>query len=110
VRIPVPARRVASRVLRGQAIILHPDSDELQRLNEVGSFLWGLITARTHTIEALVVALAGAFEVEPAVAERDLMDFLGELEGKGLLDFLTAPVGTEPTAPLHTSSKPIERP
>lgn len=109
-RIPVPARRVASRVLRGQAIILHPDSDELQRLNEVGSFLWGLITARTHSTAALVAALADAFEVEPAVAERDLLDFLGELEGKGLLEYLPAPVGADPTTTLDTSPKPTERP
>jgi hypothetical protein len=84
-RIPVPGRRVASRVIDGQALLLDPGRDELQRLNEVGSFLWGLIKERRHDVDALRAALAEAFEVEPSAAGIDLQDFLNELEARGLI-------------------------
>ena len=84
-RIPVPGLRVASRVIDGQALLLDPGRDELQRLNEVGSFLWGLIKEKRHDVEALRLALIQAFEVEPSVANTDLQDFLNELEARGLI-------------------------
>ena len=84
-RIPVPGLRVASRVIDGQALLLDPGRDELQRLNEVGSFLWGLIKEKRHDVEALRLALAQAFEVSPSVANTDLQDFLNELEARGLI-------------------------
>lgn len=96
-RIAVPARRVASRVLRGQAIILHPDSDELQRTNEVGSFIWNLISARRHDEDALVALLSAAFEVEPQVARADLLAFLADAKGRGLIEFTeVSPDSTTP--------------
>ncbi len=81
----IPGRRVASRVIEGQALLLDPQVDELQRLNPVGTFVWQLVTARKHTradIEALVIE---AFDVEADVARADLQEFLGELESRGLI-------------------------
>lgn len=96
-RIPVPARRVASRVLRGQAIILHPDSDELQRTNDVGSFIWQLIATRQHGEDALLAQLIAAFEVDPQVARADLQSFLADAEGRGLIEYMDSnPASAEP--------------
>jgi hypothetical protein len=86
-RIPVPGRRVASRVIDGQALLLDPGHDELQRLNPVGSFLWGLIKERRHDVAALHTALVEAFEVEPSLADTDLHEFLNDLEARGLIDY-----------------------
>lgn len=84
-RIPVPGHRVASRVIDGQALLLDPGHDELQRLNEVGSFLWGLIKLRRHDVETLQQALIAEFEVDASTAQTDLLEFLKELEARNLI-------------------------
>jgi hypothetical protein len=86
-QVPIPAHRIASRLIQGRAVILDPDSEELQRLNEVGSLVWARITERTHDVEALVTAVSEAFEVEYGTAKQDLLAFLAELEDKGLLRY-----------------------
>jgi hypothetical protein len=78
---------VASRVLRGQAIILHPDSDELQRTNDVGSFIWQLITERRHDEDALVQQVSAAFEVDEPTSRTDLQAFLADAERRGLIEY-----------------------
>ena len=63
-RVPIPAHRIAPRLIQGRAVILDPSSEELQRLNEVGSLVWARITERTHDVEALISAVSDAFDVE----------------------------------------------
>lgn len=87
-RIPVPGRRVASRIIKGRALLLDPRVDELQRLNDVGSFLWSLIQERRHPIGDLRAAIIDAFEVDEDTATRDLEEFLTELEQRGLIAWL----------------------
>jgi hypothetical protein len=86
-RVPIPAHRIASRLIQGRAVILDPSSEELQRLNEVGSLVWARITERTHDVEALISAVSDAFEVEYDTAKQDLLAFLTQLEHKGLLRY-----------------------
>lgn len=81
----VPGRRVASRIIEGQALLLDPGVDELQRLNPVGTFVWQLITERKHTREAMLVRVIEEFEVAEAQAAADLDEFLTELEARGLV-------------------------
>ncbi|MCA9546912.1 MAG: PqqD family protein [Myxococcales bacterium] len=83
--IVVPGRRVASRVIEGQALLLDPRVDELQRLNPVGTFVWQLVTERKHTRAAMLARVIEEFEVDRAQAAADLDEFLGELEARGLV-------------------------
>lgn len=83
--IVVPGRRVASRVIEGQALLLDPSVDELQRLNPVGTFVWQLVTERKHTRAAILARVIDEFEVAPAQAEADLDEFFTELEARGLV-------------------------
>ena len=84
-RIIAPHPRIAARLIGGRALILDPRTDALQRLNEVGSFVWGLIAERRHDRAALCVAVVEAFEVEADAAAADLDVFLDALEAKGLI-------------------------
>lgn len=80
-----PAPRVVSRLIEGQALLLDATSDQLERLNPVGSFIWALIKEKRHDVAALQAALVDAFEVDPATARADLDAFLSELEARGLI-------------------------
>ena len=89
-RVPLPQHRIASRVIQGRTVILDPRTEELQRLNEVGSHLWQRITERTLTVEALISTTVDSFSVDPETAEQDVLAFLAQLEEKGLLRYAEA--------------------
>ena len=54
-------------------------------LNEVGAAVWGEIDG-ARTLGDLVGAVLERFEVPPETAERDLREFLEQLEGAGLVE------------------------
>ena len=85
--IVCPHRRVAARVVSGQALILDPKTDGLQRLNEVGSFIWALIAERTHTASDIREAVLESFEVSPEDATADVATFLDNLAAKELIQY-----------------------
>ncbi len=87
VRIPVPARKVASRIVRGTATLLHSQRDELERYNEVGTFIWSKLLEKRHEIGAISTAITEEFEVDEATARADLEGFLSWLQAQGLIDF-----------------------
>lgn len=87
VRIPVPAREVASRIVRGTATLLHSRRDELERFNEVGTFIWSKLLEKRHDVGAISAAITEEFEVDEATARADLEAFLSWLQTRGLIDF-----------------------
>jgi len=64
------------------AVIL-PESSAIRTLNEVGARCWELADGRTF--RAIVDALEGEFDVPRSVLERDVRDFLAELDARNLL-------------------------
>lgn len=86
-RVPVPSKRIAARLIAGKALLLDPQTDVLRRLNEVGSFLWALIEAETHSVAALRDAVVAEFEIEADVAAADVDEFLAKLVSEGFLEF-----------------------
>ncbi|MEZ4466175.1 MAG: PqqD family protein [bacterium] len=87
VLIAIPGPRVVSRVIDGRALLLDAGQDRIERLNDVGSFIWALIRERRHAAEALAEAVQAEFEVEPAEARADVQAFLAELEARGMVRF-----------------------
>jgi hypothetical protein len=85
-RILIPGRRIASRIVEGQALILDPGTDALQRLNDVGSFIWARISERCHTREDIAEAVMAEFDVEAEQTNLDLAVFLQKLADD---DFIT---------------------
>lgn len=80
-----PHPRVAARTIGGRALILDPRTDALQRLNEVGSFIWDRIVERRFDRDGLLAAVLDAFDVEPEAAAADLDEMLAELESRDLI-------------------------
>lgn len=79
------ASHVVSRIIQGRALILDPERDEIQQLNDVGSFLWSLLIQGNSSQHYLVQALLDEFEVDSEMAQIDVQDFLQELLTRGFL-------------------------
>jgi len=83
----MPGATVAARIVDGQALLLDPSATELRRMNSVGSFIWARVMERTHTVDAIHMAIVAHFEVSEAVAEADLSQFLEKLQAQGLITY-----------------------
>jgi hypothetical protein len=88
-RVLCPHPSIASRVIGEQALILDPRTDELQRLNPVGSYIWSCISKRDSTPADIVANLVTEFDVDEQIARQDLANFLDKLEGGGLVAYKT---------------------
>jgi len=87
--IVIPHKRVAARVVDGKALILDPQTDGLQRLNDVGSFVWTLVAERQHTPVEIMAAVHHTFEVSKDEADRDVQKFLQALAARELIDYIS---------------------
>jgi hypothetical protein len=81
------AASVAWRRIADEVVIVpigrQADSlDSIYVLNEVAARTWELVDGE-RAIPGLASAIADEFEVEPAQAEADLVELLGELERVG---------------------------
>jgi hypothetical protein len=74
----------ASRVTRGEALVVMIEQRQLHRLNPVGSRVWELCDGRS--VASIVAAIVSEFEVEADVATRDVCEFLATLQGLGALE------------------------
>lgn len=69
--------------IEGLAVVVVPERREVHQLDEVGSFVWELLS-EPRTLDQLADAVAAEFEVERADALRDLGPFLDGLRERGL--------------------------
>lgn len=75
---------VLSRVLDGEAVLLHLGSGTYFGMNEVGSRAWELIQ-RQPTFGELLTTLLSEFDVEEAALAKDLAEFVGKLVDANLV-------------------------
>ena len=81
---PAPTEHVRSRRLEHEAVVVLPDKGEVKVLNEVGAQIWTLADG-SHTVREIIAALCAEFEASPVVVEADTLQFLAELQHKGLI-------------------------
>ncbi len=81
-----------STSLGHEAVILGADAGEYFGLNEVGARVWELVQQPVQ-VSQICAALCAEYEVQPAECERDVLELLGELRAKGLLDVRDASAG-----------------
>jgi hypothetical protein len=75
---------VLSRVLDGEAVLLHLGSGTYFGMNDVATRAWEIITAGT-TFSSLCSSLVAEFEVSADELERDMREFVGLLREKRLV-------------------------
>ena len=84
--IPVHAPGVVSRLLDGEAVLVHPQQGMVRVLNAVGARLWELADGR-HSVADLVAAIVAEYDVDPNRAQDDVLAFCEDLLGRGVLAF-----------------------
>ena len=83
---PHPAAHVRGRLLDGEAVIVLPDRGEVKVLNEVGAQIWTLADG-SRSVREIAASVASVYQVSPAEAEADTVEFLRELLEKALIEF-----------------------
>ncbi|MBI5625136.1 MAG: PqqD family protein [Elusimicrobia bacterium] len=79
------AKRLAHRVIEGQAFVLDPTQSMLHRLNPSASLIWEALSKGKAPEEAAVL-LSEEFAVGRDEARRDTAEFIALLQGQGLLE------------------------
>lgn len=86
----VRSQAVVARVVGGETLIVPVrakvgDLASIYSFNGTGSLIWILLES-PRTVAELATAVAQAYEVEPAQAERDVTNFVREMKSVGLVE------------------------
>jgi hypothetical protein len=74
----------ASRTYDGQATIVLPSRAEVKVLNAIGSKVWDSIDGR-RTLAQILETVLEDYEIPREQAERDMLEFVGELRTQGMV-------------------------
>ena len=80
---------MVARVVAGETMIVPAsakvgDLATIYTFNGTGAWIWEMLES-PRTVGELASLLASEYEVDAARAERDVMDFVGEMKGAGLV-------------------------
>ena len=86
----IPAPSAIGRTIDDEAVIVLPEQGQVKVLNEVGARIWDLADG-SRTVRDIVAAICAEYEVEPAQAEGDTLDFVAELVERGVVSLSARP-------------------
>jgi len=89
-QVLVRSQAVVARVVAGETLIVPirakvGDLASIYSFNGTGTLIWRLLES-PQTVAQLASAVAQAYEVEPAQAERDVANFVEEMKSAGLIE------------------------
>ena len=89
-QILIRSQAVVARVVAGETLIVPirakvGDLASIYSFNATGSLIWKLLES-PKTVAQLAAAVAQAYEVELAQAERDVTNFVNEMKSVGLVE------------------------
>lgn len=93
-RATVPPH-VLVRFLEQESVLLNLETEQYFGLDETGTRMWQLVTASPN-IDAAYRELLAEFDADPELLRSDLTELLARLVDQGLLQVLSADVGTTP--------------
>ena len=82
--IPKIDPQIVWRRLDENAVVVSPREGEVRVLNPVGTAIWQLLVQEQDAV-AIERYLTDNFDVTPERAHNDLLTFLEELSGRGIL-------------------------
>ncbi len=82
--VPARAAGVVSRMIDGEAVLVHPGQGKVRVLNPVGARLWELADGR-RDVAALAAALAAEYAVPAERAAADALAFCADLVRRGVM-------------------------
>ena len=89
-QILVRSQSVVARVVAGETLIVPVrakvgDLASIYSFNGTGTLIWKLLET-PRTLEEIAAAVVRAYEVDPAQAEQDVSEFIGEMKAVGLVE------------------------
>ncbi len=86
----VRSQAVVARVVAGETLIVPVrgkvgDLASIYSFNGTGTLIWKLLES-PRSVAQLATAVAQAYEVEPAQAERNVTNFVSEMKSAGLVE------------------------
>ena len=81
----VKTNNVACRIIEGQAFIINTKTSTLHELDETGTFIWELIE-KNKSAQEIAEKLASTYAVTTEHALKDVIDFIEELDKKGIVN------------------------
>lgn len=81
---PIHAPEVVSRLIEGEAVLVHPQQGVVRVLNGVGARLWELADGRS-SVAAMADVIAGEYAVDSTHACADALAFFTDLVDRGVL-------------------------
>ena len=82
--IPQHVPMVVSRVIDGEAVLVHPGQARIRVLNAVGARIWELMDGQ-QTLGEIAQGISAEFEVDLARAQTDVLVFCADLVHAGVL-------------------------
>lgn len=82
---PRKAANLASRVLKGEAVIMNPADSSLFNLNETATAIWEAADGRTMLREIVEQAICPRFDVDAESALRDAEELVQALAAHSIL-------------------------
>jgi hypothetical protein len=83
--------KTAYRTIDGEAVVVNLKDSTFHTLNPVATFIWEQADGRIKAKE-MIEKICQEFEVDWGTAEKDCLEFLGELVRKGLVVLSRNPV------------------
>lgn len=82
IRIP---KKLMGKKLEGEWVFLNLENGEYYGLNETGSLVWDSLV-KNKNLEAILESLKKKFQVEESRLEREVKEFLVDLQKEGLIE------------------------
>lgn len=79
--------RIPWRIIQGDGILVDVDKGEVIHLNSVAAFVWELIDGK-KTISEIIKEICSEFEVNEAIAKKDVLTFTENLLEKGIIEWV----------------------
>ncbi len=83
--------KTAYRIVNGEAVVVNLKESTFHTLNPVATFIWEQADGQTKA-KQMIEKICQEFEVDWDTAEKDCLEFLGELISKGLVVLSQNPV------------------
>lgn len=81
---PIRVPDVVGRVVEDEAVLVLPERGQVKVLNEVGARIWELANGQ-RPVNEIAALICAEYEVDPEVAASDTLEFLADLESRGVI-------------------------
>ncbi len=79
---------IASQILNGEAVLVHPQKGKVKVLNTIGALIWDALDGRRKVSE-IVSDICSEYDISAVQAEADTLEFLEGLFSHDLITIVS---------------------